>query len=864
MDLVERDELIERLWDQVKGTRANGGRLVFLAGAAGVGKTSVVRALADRARNSVEVLWGACDDLATPRALGPLHDMALSSPIVARLLAAGHGRQDLFQGFLEELARRSTVVIVEDVHWADEATLDFLRFLGRRIDRSRAVVAVTYRDHEVGPRHPLRKVLGDLATGPGQLRLDVSPLSPDGVARLASGHPIDPGHLHRITGGNPFYVTEVLAAPGWTVPPTVADAVLARAARLPAEVQDLLDTISVEPGPIEIELLESLGHDPDHLREAIRSGMLIERSASVAFRHELARQALLATIDTGRRRRIHSEILRCLEARAQVDPARLSHHANGAGDDVAVLAWGKRAGYEATATGAHREAAEQFRRAVEAASRLRPGGGIGDEAYADLLDIFAAELSAVDRRIEALEVREEHVAVLGEGHDPAGLVRARTRLAYALWIAGRGDESRALMSRARAEAEAVSDDAAAAFAYANAGYLAMLARSGEEALDLTTRAIELAEPLGLDDVLVRALNARGSARIVSFEDLGGISDLERSAALAEGRWDVSRADALENLGSGLGEIRRYGEARSFLERTIAFSRERDLDSHVNYSQAWLARVEFEQGRWERAAEFAGKTPDQGHISPVTPIVALTVLGRIRARRGDPGGRAPLQRAWELALETGDLQRLWPVAAGRAELAWLTSSVDASLVQDVLRTLEMAQALDVKWATGELALWVRKLDVGASMPGDAAEPFRLHLAGDYRAAARAWSELGCPYEQAWALADSDEEDSLRAALDIFVELGADPMATRVRQRLRGMGARGVPAGPRETTAAHPAGLTARQAEVLGLLSEGLTDRAIAERLYISPKTVGHHVSAILRKLEVRNRSEAIVWVGSHST
>jgi DNA-binding CsgD family transcriptional regulator/tetratricopeptide (TPR) repeat protein len=863
MDLVERDELIEQLWDQTTKAHRDGGRLAFIAGAAGVGKTSVVRELAARSRGRFETLWGVCDDLATPRALGPLHDMALSSPVVSRLLEGTQGRQELFQGFLEELGRRPAMVIVEDVHWADEATLDFLRFLGRRVDRSRALVAVTYRDHEVGPRHPLRRVLGDLATGRNQMRFNVMPLSPEGVARLAAGHPIDPGHLHHITGGNPFYVTEVLAAPGWTVPPTVADAVLARAGRLSSEVQDLLDTVSVEPGPTEIDLLESLGHESENLRKAVASGMLVERGGSVAFRHELARRALLETVDTGRRRRIHSQILRRLQAEPQVDPARLSHHANGAGDDVAVLAWGERAGKEAAVTGAHREAADQFRRAVQAASRLRTGGSVSDEAYADLLDALAEELSAIDHRTESLEARQEQVMVLARCDDPARLVTARTRLAYALWIAGRGDDARYLMSEVLTEAETVGNEAAVAYAYASAGYLAMLARSGEEALDLTTRAIELAEPLGLDEVLIRALNARGSARIVSFEDLGGISDLERSSTLAEGRWDVSQGDALENLGSGLGEIRRYQEARGYLERTIAFSRERDLDSHVNYCQAWLARIEFEQGRWELAAALARTIPDRDDISPVSPIVALTVLGRIRSRRGDPGGHEPLQRAWELALETGDLQRTWPVAAARAELAWLTDSADASLEADLSRTLDKARELETRWAVGELSFWAHKFGFAAPVPEGMVEPFRLHIEGDHTAAARAWHLLGCPYEEAWAMADAGDEDSLRTALDMLVELGAAPLATRVRHRLREMGTTGIPAGPRRSTVSHPAGLTARQAEVLDLLGEGLTDREIAERLYISPKTVGHHVSAILRKLDVRNRTEAIVWAADNA-
>lgn len=454
--------------------------------------------------------------------------------------------------------------------------------------------------------------------------------------------------------------------------------------------------------------------------------------------------------------------------------------------------------------------------------------------------------------------------VLARCDDPARLVTARTRLAYALWIAGRGEDARSLMSEVLTEAETIENEAAAAYAYASSGYLAMLARSGKEALELTTRAIELAEPLGLDEVLIRALNARGSARIVSFEDVGGIVDLERSASLAEGRWDVSQGDALENLGSGLGEIRRYPEARDYLERTIAFSRERDLDSHVNYCQAWLARVEFEQGKWERAATLARSVPDQDDISPVSPIVALTVLGRIRARRGDPGGHEPLQRAWELALETGDLQRLWPVTAARAELAWLAGAADASLAADVANTLDMAQRLGVRWAIGELAFWAHQFGLIPTVPEGTAEPFRLHIAGDHMAAAREWHILGCPYEEAWAMADTGDEGSLRTALEILVDLGATPLAARVRHRLREMGAAGVPAGPRRSTVSHPAGLTTRQAEVLDLLGEGLTDREIAERLYISPKTVGHHVSAILRKLEVRNRTEAIVWAADNPT
>jgi predicted ATPase len=278
VELVEREPYLDRLEACLEQARGGSGRLVLLGGEAGAGKTSLARCFVESRTDRVRVLWGACDPLSTPRALAPFYDM----PPVAPLLDARLGRYELLTALLGEL-RLHTVLVAEDVHWADEATLDALRFIGRRVAGARSVVVATYRDDELGAGHPLRAVLGDLATASGCERLHVPPLSPDGVRALAAGSALDPERLHRTTGGNPFYVSEVLSAPGLTVPASVADAVLARASRLSDEARALVDVVSLSPGGLETEIAELLaGETHDALDEAVERGVLVASGARPA------------------------------------------------------------------------------------------------------------------------------------------------------------------------------------------------------------------------------------------------------------------------------------------------------------------------------------------------------------------------------------------------------------------------------------------------------------------------------------------------------------------------------------------------------------------------------------------------------
>ncbi len=821
----------------------------MLEGEAGVGKTSVLRSLSANAGAEVRVIWGACDALATPRALGPLVDMAARGAVeTAERLAAGSPPHEAFDAFLRDLSK-PTLAIMEDLHWADEATLDMLRFVGRRIDRTPSVIVASMRADEVGTDHPLRLVLGDLATS-GMVRREILPLSSSAVRQLAAGSEIDADELHRVTGGNPFYVTEVLAHPGTAVPTSVRDAVLSRVRRLSQPVRDLLESVSVEPGAVERRLLRSLDLDGRAVDDALRGGVLVDDGTGLRFRHELARLVLAESIPADRLAEVHRRLLAAMERLPGADPARLAHHAARTGDEPAQLRWSTVAARQAARASAHREAAAHYGRAAQHVGLLAPADA------ADLLTGYTEALHAIDRPGQAVETWEQIIPLREAAGDRVGAWVARAQLARAMWTAGRSEEAYALIDEAVGALADEAQDGRVADAFAVGGYLAMLARRTEDAIAWSHRAIEIATLTGHRSALPNALNALGSARIVGLEDLGGLADLQQSGAIAEELGQPrSVANMYSNAGSALGEIRRYEQAVTQLEAANAYADAHDMDFFRRYSVAWLARVRFEQGRWDEADALATEAIGEGHGSPISPMVALVVRGRVRARRGLAGTAEPLDAAWQTALRAGDLQRTWPAVVARAEAAWLEGSDVARVIADLQPILEDARRRGMAWSIGELAFWLARLSGGAVDPAGAAPPFAASLRGDHGQAAAAWARLGCPYEEAWARADAGDPANLRYALDLLMRLGAQPLATRVRRRLRDLGAAGIPRGPRATTAEGPSGLTVREREVVELLATGLTDREIAEWLVVSPRTVSHHVSAILRKLDVRRRADA---------
>jgi DNA-binding CsgD family transcriptional regulator/tetratricopeptide (TPR) repeat protein/type II secretory pathway predicted ATPase ExeA len=853
-DLLERSPQLAALEEKLDAVRSTSrGRLMLVAGEAGAGKTALARRFTDERRGSARILWGACDALFTPRALGPLLDVAEDTGgDLARVTAEGAGPHEVATALLRELVRSApTVLVLEDLHWADEATLDVLRLLARKVESAPALVLATYRDDDLDLRRGLRVVLGELATARGIDRCEIPPLSPDAVAQLAEPHGIDADELYRRTAGNPFFLSEVLASGDREIPPTVRDAVLARAARLSATARTLLDAVAVSQPQAELWLLEALaGEELDCLDECLGSGMLTGTAEGVAFRHELARMAVEETLAPHRRAALHRGALAALAAppAGAPDPARLAHHAEAAGDAGAVLRFAPAAAARAESVGAHREAAAQYARA------LRFGADLAPERQVDLLERRSRSAFRADDCGEAIEALEEAL----EGHRALGDRLKQgdrlRRLSGVLFCPGdRSADAASSGSEAVTVLEGLAPGRELGLAYANMATLCMNREDADGTVAWSARALELAERLDDVEIRVQTLNTTGTMELLVGTPAGR-EKLERSIALAR------EAGLQEDVARGFSHLawtglrtRSYAVADDALAAGLDYCAEPHFDLWRLYLLGFAARSALDQGRWTEAAERASVVLGDSRSSSIPRILAGVVLGLVRARRGDPGASAALEDALALAEVSEELQRIEAVAAARAEVAWLRGDREG-VAQATEVAFDLAKRLRAGWVIGQLASWRRRAGISEETPADVAEPYALQLGGDWKGAAALWTAIGCPYEAALARADGDG-DALRRALAELQELGAHPAAAIVARRLRARGARGLPRGPRRVTRDNPANLTPRQVEVLVLLAEGLRNRQIAERLFLSPKTVDHHVGAILRKLGVHTRGEA---------
>jgi DNA-binding CsgD family transcriptional regulator/tetratricopeptide (TPR) repeat protein len=849
--LLERQAELETLGAAVERAGAGRGSAVLVLGEAGIGKTSLVDAFLTAAAGRARVLAGACEDLLTPRALGPLRDAARSAPggPLAGALSPDADPDLVFAAVCDELAAppSPSVLVVEDVHWADGATLDVLRYLGPRVQGLPAVLLMTYRDDALTRDHPLRGVLGTLGSAAAS-RLRLSSLTPDAVRAMAEPTSLDPGELFELTGGNPFYLSEVLADPGEIVPPTVVDAVLARVRTLSQAAQTALDRLAVIPSGAEVDLLRVLVGDLAPVAEAERAGVVEVRGDLVAFRHELARRAVAESLPASVRLDLNADVLCALLTAPDGDPFRILHHAVEAGDDAAVLVHGEAAAREATRVGAHRQAAACYAQVLARGHRLSTArrAALG-EAYSWALSNSNQLHFAVAAAATAAELWQQ------EGDD-LRLVRALATLSRQQWLTERTAAARASAVRAYELASPFGDSYQNALATLNLGGLLVLNDDEEAGLPHLDQALEIARRCGADSVAALCRNYRGSARL-QLGDLGGrdelLASMERATELGNHEY-VMRA--YYNLIEGLWRLGEYREALGYLEQAEDFGRDQDFRVYGYMFAARRARLALMRGQWARAEaglrELLDGQDDPGMIGRET----VPVLARVLVRQGSADASSWLALAARHAATADVLEWLVPTGLAHIERAWLTGDHGQAGPYPGL-LLERTDRRGMLLQRGELLMYLRRLGYPATGFDGCPEPYASALAGDWRSAAAAWLDLGDPYEHALALAESDQVEPGLEALAILDGLGAAPAVALVRRRLRGQGVTRLPRRPQPGTLANPAGLTDRQLEILRLVATGLSNAEIAQRLVVSPRTVDHHVSAILAKLGVPTRREA---------
>lgn len=849
--LLERDAQLGVLRELLAAALSGQGRVIAVAGEAGAGKTSLVQAFLAESERRAAILRSACEDMTIPVPLGPLYDLARDAGFDMVSFEGGiEQRLPLFARVRERLSqfKLPSLLVVEDIHWADDATLDFIRYLGRRIATDRSLLVLTARNDASDGRKRLRRALGDIP--PDNLcRIDVPLLSEAAVRELAEQTGRDGASVYRASAGNAFFVTELLRSNAAGLPQSVLDATLVRAERLTIAERSALDAVSVFPRRAEARVLDAmLGQSgAAALAGCVEAGMLEADSSGYAFRHEIARGAVEAALPAHWRRALNATVLAVLRSLPDIPPARLAHHAVGARDATAVRELAPLAAYEAARTGAHREAAAHYE------AMLNLADGFVPEDLAQIHGRFAFECHLIGRVEEALDAQRKARDIyrsLGDVLMEGDTLRWMSRLSY--------------LNGVRADAEHLAQDAITlletqppgaelAMAYSNLSQLAMLADRYEEAQRHSQSAVALGQVLGRPDIVSHALNNMGASRVWGDHELGR-KELARSLELALAHnFQEHAARTYTNWACFEINLLHYDAAIRHLDIGIAYCLDRDLDTWRYYMQGWRSELQLRRGHWDEAAEEAGQIIVNETVSPFMRYTAALALARLRLRRGDPALEPLLDEARRFVFANNEPQRLAPFATLLAEQAWLGQGDR----DHAIALLEKATALlPSNELFGDLPLWRRRLDADADLGELPRLPavHRAELDGDWRCAAAEWRRIGAPYERAMALVAGDEA-AQREALEVFEQLGASPAAARLRVLMRQAGIINVASGPRLTTRENALGLTRREMEVLRLVDRGLSSKQIAAQLTIAPKTVDHHVAAVLEKLGAHSRSQA---------
>ncbi|MEO7428192.1 MAG: LuxR C-terminal-related transcriptional regulator, partial [Acidimicrobiales bacterium] len=716
--------------------------------------------------------------------------------------------------------------------------------VARRLADLPCLILATHRD-DLPADHVMRRAIGSLV-GPLVSRIDLPPLSLDAVKTLVGDRHIDAGSLHTSTGGNAFFLVEALQAEPGALPATVRDVILARTVHLSGAARDALDAAAVLGRQVGADLIQVVGDcNSAAVDECLHAGLLVDDGQHQAFRHDLSRQAVHEAMTPLRRRQLHARALEALGEDGDV--VQRAHHAVGAADRDAIVELAWRAADQCVALGAWRQAAVLYGQAVEHTRHLL------SEDRRRLLEARATTCLQVELIDEAVKAGEAAHALIAATGDEEAIAAWEGWMSRAYRAAGRISDAWDAANHAVQRMEPLGESSALAEALAGLSGHQLVTGHFADCVTTAQRAFEMAERLELEPTAVYALNSYGAA-------LGSIGDPEAAIpALRESLERSKRAGLVEHTLRACSNLAfvfagSYQPALGIpvLDEGIATAEQNELRWTLNCMYPSRAELRMLIGEWDEAiTDLTMVLADPG-ASDFNRASVLLFLGRIRARRGDPNPFELLDEALTLALPYEEAQLLAPLRLVRAEAAWLAGdlSLAAAEVEATMPFVPLLDLINLR----ELTLWAKRTGVAWAAEGSVDEPTVHIRSGDDHALGKFWTDHGYPYEAADALADSDDVDDVRHAFEQLTALGARPRAQMAARRLRELGARDVPRGPRATTRANAAGLTTRELEVATLLVEGLTNAEIAERLVVSQKTVDHHVSSVLTKLAVSTRRQ----------
>ena len=779
--MLEREAELQALRASFGAVERSGGRVVLVCGEAGIGKSSLIARFIDEMPTAGAVALGLCDPLDTPRPLGPVRDIAL------KLLGPSRGEGDesrCFDGLMACLAQadRPTLLVIEDLHWVDERTLDWLKYLGRRIAQVPAMLVCSVRDDELEAGHPVRTALG-LIPATRTTWLSLAPLTLEAVRQMMQPDATAPEHLLEITGGNPFLLTELLSGPtdGVAVPRSVTEAMNARLNALPAEVVSLLEHVACWPGPAPVNVVGGL---PDaagakRLEFALRRKLLVAHDGRIGFRHELARRAVLDRMDPGLRLAAHARFLALLTGNLahEAEPDLVVHHAVEAGDEEAILLHAPLAAARAASLGAHREAARHLAHALKLADRLPTARA------AELNESWAYEAGL------ALTIDAD---VIAARHKAADLWRAAGRpdrvgenlwwLSRMHWYRGEAEAAQRYVAEAIVLLEQEAPSSAKAKALALRAQYLMLQDNMEEATDWGRRALSMAEAVGDQEVRVHALNTVGSARLFRGH-WDGEQLLRDSLGLAlEHGLHEQAARVYTNLSECLIELRALDRAEALIEEGVAFDTAHDLDAWTFYLVGRKAQLRLEQDLCDEAATIARDVLSRQNQTLLMKMPSMIVLARAVMRRNPEEAAQTLLTAREAAERIAEPQYLAAVSIAELELAALTG--DTHVARNAAAWLSRVdRALLSPRKCGEAVFWSRVSGVdelkalaeGADLPA----PFSLFAQGRYTEACNAFLAEHSANLAAWALVASRDGSLLSDADTLLHQAGAIAARRRIR-------------------------------------------------------------------------------------